>query len=247
MSRPRSSSALRAPPANARAEQHAEWTSVRATRRFEERALFERFALDRNPISLEPLVERFMPLARQLARRYRSSGEIEDLEQVAAIGLVKAINRFDPERGLAFSSFVRLERATDELAMELGRAPTVTELAQRIDSTVEQVLETRQAATARRAGSLDQPCPETDDRPDIGMEVAVDEAGFATAEESATLNELLGCLTERERLVLELRFRNDLTQRQIGEITGISQMQVSRVIRHAIAQLQTAADSSAGS
>ena len=251
--------------------QHAQWSSVQRTRQAEELALFERFALDHSPATLEPLVERYLPLARQLARRYRNSAEVEDLEQVAAIGLVKAIKRFNPHRGLAFSTFAfptivgelkrylrdrswsvkvprslqetsaRLERATAGLAMELGRAPTVAELANRTGSSVEQVLEARQAATARRAVSLDLPGPEGDDRRDSGFDVAIDEAGFATAEQSATLAGLLGCLTPRERRILELRFRDDLTQSQIGDIVGISQMHVSRTIRRAITQLQNAA------
>ena len=251
--------------------QHAQWSSVQRTRQAEELALFQRFALDPSPATLEPLVERFMPLARQLARRYRNSAEVEDLEQIAAIGLVKAINRFDARRGLAFSTFAfptivgelkrylrdhswsvkvprslqetsaRLERATAELAMELGRAPTVAELAKRTDSSVEQVLEARQAATARHAVSLDLPGPEGDDRRDGGFDVAIDEPGFVTAEYSATLAELLGRLTARERRVLELRFRHDLTQSEIGDIIGISQMHVSRTIRRAIEQLQKAA------
>ena len=144
--------------------QHAQWSSVQRTRRAEELALFERFALDHSPATLEPFVERYLPLARQLARRYRNSAEVEDIEQVAAIGLVKAIKRWNPHRGLAFSTFAfptivgelkrylrdrswsvkvprslqetsaRLERATAGLAMELGRAPTVAELANRTGS-----------------------------------------------------------------------------------------------------------------
>ena len=165
----------------------ADWTNQRRERQAEERALFARLAVDRSPATRDALVERFMPLARQLARRYRDGYELEDLEQVLAIGLVKAIGRFDPDRGLAFSTFafptimgglrhhlrdhgwsvrvprdlqelyVRVERATGDLVTEFGRAPTAAELADRVGSSVEQVLETRQATTARRADSLDQP------------------------------------------------------------------------------------------
>ena len=249
----------------------ADWAHRRQVRQAEERALFARLAEDRSPATRDALVERFMPLARQLARRYGGGYELEDLEQVAAIGLVKAIGRFDPERGLAFSSFafptimgelkrhlrdhgwsvrvprdvqeryVRVERATGELATELGRAPTVAELAERAGSTVEQVLEARQATTARRADSLDQPRNGGDDPDAAGIEIAIDEAGFATAEHAAVLDDLLGCLTARERLVLRLRFGEDLTQSEIGEVVGVSQMHVSRLIRRAISQLQDAA------
>ena len=250
---------------------HAEWTHRRLVRQTEERALFERLAEDRSPATRDALVERFMPLARQLARRYRGGHELEDLEQVAAIGLVKAIGRFDPERGLAFSTFafptiigelkrhlrdhgwavrvprgvqevyVRVERVTGELATALGRAPTAAELAERIGSTVEQVLEARQARTALRADSLDQPWNGSEDPDAAGIEIAIDETGFAAAEDVAVLDDLFGCLSERERLVLRLRFVDDLLQSEIGEILGVSQMQVSRLIRRAIAQLQVAA------
>ena len=249
----------------------ADWTNQRRERQAEERALFARLAVDRSPATRDALVERFMPLARQLARRYRNGYELEDLEQVAAIGLVKAIGRFDPDRGLAFSTFafptimgelrhhlrdhgwsvrvprdlqelyVRVERATGDLATELGRAPTAAELADRVGSSVEQVLETRQATTARRADSLDQPRNGAEDPDAAGIEVAIDEVGFAAAEDAAVLDDLLKVLSERERLVLQLRFGEDLTQSQIGEIAGVSQMQVSRLVRRAIAQLQDAA------
>jgi RNA polymerase sigma-B factor len=240
-------------------------------RQAEERALFARLAEEGTPAARDAIVARFMPLARQLARRYRSADELDDLEQVAALGLVKAIGRFDPERGLAFSSFafptivgelkrhlrdhgwavrtprdvqdvyIRVERATGELATELGRAPTVAELAERTQSTVERVLEARQAVTARRAVSLDQPRYGSDPDDAAGLEVAVEDAGFAAAEDSAMLAGLMGHLSERERHVLRLRFDEDLTQTQISEIVGVSQMQVSRMIRGAMAQLQDAA------
>jgi RNA polymerase sigma-B factor len=250
---------------------HAQWAHAQRVRRAEERALFARLAEDPSPASRDALVERFMPLARQLARRYSGSYELEDLEQVAAIGLVKAIGRFDPERGLAFSTFafptimgelkrhlrdhgwsirvprslqevfVRLDRATAELAMALGRAPTAAELAERVGSTAEQILEARRAATAFRADSLDQPRNVGDDLDAAGIDVAIDEAGFAVAEDAAILDGLFACLSARERLVLRLRFEDDLTQSEIGEIVGVSQMQVSRLLRRAIARLQAAA------
>ena len=249
----------------------ADWAHRRQVRQAEERALFARLAEDRSPATRDALVERFIPLARQLARRYGGGYELEDLEHVAAIALVKAIGRFDPERGLAFSSFafptimgelkrhlrdhgwsvrvprdvqeryVRVERAAGELATELGRAPTVAELAERVGCTVEQVLEARQATTARRADSLHQPRNGGDDPDAAGIEIAIDEAGFATAENAAVLDDLLGCLTARERLVLRLRFGEDLTQSEIGEVVGVSQMDVSRLIRRAISQLQDSA------
>jgi RNA polymerase sigma-B factor len=243
----------------------------RQTARAEERALFLRMAQDPSPAARDALVERFMPLARQLARRYHTAAELEDLEQVAAIGLLKAIKRFDPERGLAFSTFafptiagelkrylrdhswsvrvprrvqelhIRLQRETGELSSRLGRAPTVSELATHVDCTVEQVLEARQAVTARRPASLDAPPRGTDDPGEPGIDVAIDDAGFAAAEDAAVLGDLMAILPERERLVLRLRFEEDRTQTEIGEIVGISQMHVSRLIRRALERLQAAA------
>jgi RNA polymerase sigma-B factor len=238
------------------------------TPRTNEQRLFARLAVDRGPAARDAIVEQFMPLARQLARRYRNVEDIEDLEQVAAIGLLKAIDRFDPERGLAFSSFAfptivgelkrhlrdrgwavrppraiqeraaRVELAANALVAELGRSPTVSELAERVGSTVEQVLEAMRAAHARHASSLDQPRP-TDNR---GREIAIDEPGFATAEDADLLDSLMRGLSERERELLHLRFAEDLTQSQIAKTLGLSQMHVSRMIRAAIEKLHTASE-----
>jgi RNA polymerase sigma-B factor len=242
-----------------------------ALRRDEERALFARLASEDGPAARDAIVERFLPLAHQLARRYRNVEDIEDLDQVAAIGLVKAIDRFDPERGLAFSSFAvptilgelkrhlrdrgwavrvprqlqelatRLESLSNELVAQLGRSPTAAELAEGTGSTIEQVLEALQARTARRAVSLDQP-PHDADEPDArGLEIAVDEAGFSIAEDAAVLDGLLGELSERELQILRLRFSEDLTQSEIGRIAGLSQMHVSRTLRASLQRLRETA------
>jgi RNA polymerase sigma-B factor len=245
----------------------------RFRRRRDDRALFERLDRDGDPAARAELVERYLPLARYLARRYRGGSEdLDDLEQVAAIGLVKAIDRFDVERGPAFSSFafptivgelrrhfrdhgwsVRVPRDIKELFLrveslatamsgELGRAPTVCELAGRADATVEHVLDAMQLATARHAVSLDQPRPDGEDSDAPAYEVATEEAGFAAAEAAAMLEDLLRLLPERDRLILTLRFRDDLLQWQIAQATGFSQMHVSRLIAHSIATLQRAAE-----
>jgi RNA polymerase sigma-B factor len=247
-------------------------TATPAARRAEERALFERLASDRTAATRDAIATRFMPLARQLARRYRNVEDLDDLEQVAAIGLINAIDRFDPTRGLAFSSFavptilgelkrhlrdhgwsvrvprdaqelsMHLDRASQDLIAQLGRSPTVAELADRTASTLEQVLEALQAGRARHAVSLDQPVH--DDEPDSpGPEIAVEEAGFATAEDAVTLKRMLRELTEREEQLLYLRFHEDLTQSEIGALVGLSQMQVSRLLRNALGRLQTNASS----
>ncbi len=220
------------------------------------------------------LVDRFLPLARQLARRYQRGGEqLDDLNQVASLGLLKAIDRFDPARQTAFSSFavptilgelkrhfrdrgwsvrvprdlqelaVKLEPTTESLQRELGRAPTLAELARRLDTTIELVLEAREAAAAYRAVSLDRPRDDDDDGTDpLGDAVGAEDPGFAVAENAATVERLMRVLSEREREVLRLRFAEDLTQAEIGMRVGVSQMHVSRLIRQAVRRLREAAE-----
>ena len=220
----------------------------------------------------EALVERFLPLARQLARRYaRSSEPLDDLVQVASVGLLKAIGRFDPTRPTAFSSFavptilgelrrhfrdkgwwlrvprdlqelsVRVERVTDDLESELGRAPTPDEIARRIGVRTEQVLDAREAAASYRAVSLNRPREDAEAGDDLVDVIGVEDPGYHLADEAATVERLISVLSDREREVLRLRFAEDLTQSEIGARVGVSQMHVSRLIRHAIAQLRQAA------
>ena len=219
----------------------------------------------------DALVERYLPLARKLARGYRGRDDADDLEQVAAIGLLKAIDRFDPNRGLAFATFafptilgelkrhfrdrgwlvrvprsvqelvVRIERVTTELSAGLGRAPTVAELAERADASTEAVLEALQASTARHPDSLDQ-SREDDERPRaISQQVAVNEPGFARVDDAEQLGGLLRVLAPRERMIVELRFREDLLQSQIATRVGLSQMQISRSLRHSVELLRDTA------
>jgi RNA polymerase sigma-B factor len=225
-----------------------------------------------DPAARKALVERFLPLARQLARRYQHGGELlDDLNQVASLGLLKAIDRFDPARQTAFSSFavptilgelkrhfrdtgwsvrvprdlqelaVRLEPVSEQLARELGRAATLAEIAERTGTTLEQVLEAREAAGAYRAVSLDRPRDEDDESGEGGLVVGVEDPGFSVAEDAATVQRLMRVLSEREREVLRLRFEEDMTQAEIGIRIGVSQMHVSRIIRQAIARLREAA------
>lgn len=218
------------------------------------------------------LVERYLPLARRLARRYQRSDEPqEDLMQVASLGLVKAVDRYDSSRETAFSSFavptilgelrrhfrdrtwsvrvprelqelvLRVDKTAASLSSEHGRAPTVAEIAAAMEVSEEQVLEALQAAGAYRVGSLDAPRAgggEDSARESVGDAIGVREGGFERAEERATLGPLFAHITERERLVLTLRFVEDLTQAEIGEQIGVSQMQVSRLIRQALARLR---------
>ena len=246
----------------------------RAARAQEDRRLLIRYHREGDPAAREQLVTRFLPLARQLARRYQRGGEqLDDLIQVASLGLLKAIDRFDPARETAFSSFavptilgelkrhfrdkgwsvrvprdlqelaVKVDRVGDEMSRELGRAPTPAELAERTGTTLEQVLEAREASAANRAVSLDRPRSEDEEEGDSFADAfgAVD-PGFGLAEDSATVERLMRVLNEREREVLRLRFAEDLTQSEIGQRVGVSQMHVSRLIRQSIARLRDEAD-----
>ena len=126
---------------------------------------------------------------------------------------------------------------------ELGRAPTVEELAQRAGITAEQVLEAREASSAYRAVSLDRPRTEDDESgPAVADSMGGEDPGFRRAEDAATVDQLLRVLAPREREVLRLRFVEDLTQQEIGDRIGVSQMHVSRIIRQAVARLRAAAE-----
>jgi RNA polymerase sigma-B factor len=262
------------PPASGAYPLRADASEDRIARAREDRRLLVRLHRHGDMAAREALVDRFLPLARQLARRYQHGGEqLDDLIQVASLGLLKAIDRFDPARETAFSSFavptilgelkrhfrdkgwsvrvprdlqelaVRVERLSDELGRELGRAPSIAELAEHIGVSSEQVLEAREAAAAYRAVSLDRP-RDDDDEGDGGIaeHVGVEDPGFDVAEDAATVDRLMRVLSEREREVLRLRFAEDLTQSEIGARVGVSQMHVSRLIRHAVAQLRDAAE-----
>jgi RNA polymerase sigma-B factor len=230
-----------------------------------------------NEVVRTTLVRRFMPLARSLARRYeRSSEPFDDLLQVAALGLVKAIDRFDPERGNAFVSFavptilgelrryfrdccwdvhvprgtqertLKLEEAERRLSCDRGKPPTVADLAQYLELDSERVLDAIAAAQAYGALSLDAPrTSKTGDRTTSYADVLgeVDER-YALVEDGVTIAGALKHIPARERLVVQLRFVEDLTQSEIAERIGVSQMQVSRLLRHALEQLRILARAS---
>jgi RNA polymerase sigma-B factor len=207
----------------------------------------------------ERAVRRYLPLARALAARYRHSDEpLEDLVQVACIGLLKAIDRFDPERGTAFASFavptilgelrrhfrdhtwavrvprdrqelyLRIERVRVELGSTLGRPPTVAELAKHLGAGEERVLQALELGRVCRAEPLETAAPVVDD-------------GFERAEDRAMLDELLRVLTPHEAQVVRLRFHEDLTQDAIAARLGINQMKVSRTLHRSLARLREAA------
>ena len=240
----------------------------------EDRRLLLRYHEHGDAAAREELVERFLPLARQLARRYQRTNEpLDDLMQVASVGLVKAIDRFDPKRGTAFSTYavptilgelkryfrdsgwavhvprgmqervLEVNRAVTELSRTLGRSPTPAELASETDLTLEEVLEAMEAATAHDSVALDAPrSSEEDEGESVAERLGAVDPGYELAEYSATLGPELSALPERDRLVLHLRFVEDLTQSEIAERIGVSQMHVSRLIRAALAKLRSEID-----
>ncbi|HEY1594649.1 MAG TPA: SigB/SigF/SigG family RNA polymerase sigma factor [Thermoleophilaceae bacterium] len=238
----------------------------------EDRRLLERYHRDGDHRARNALIERFLPLARQLARRYERQDEpLDDLLQVASMGLVKAIDRFDPTRGVAFSSFavptilgelkryfrdvgwavhvprgmqeraLEVNRAVTALSRTLGRSPTPAELADFMELTPEEVLEAMEAATAYDSVSLETPRPAgvEEEAVEFLERLGDEDPGYELAEYAATVAPELRALPERDRLVLHLRFVEDLTQSEIAERIGVSQMHVSRLIRRALEKVRT--------
>jgi RNA polymerase sigma-B factor len=232
--------------------------------------LFDRWQLHGDRRARDALVEQYLPLARSLARRYVRSGEpLEDLVQVASLGLVKAIDRFDPSRGLAFSAYavptilgelkrhfrdhtwslkvprgaqeraLKITKAHEQIIAATGRAPTVSELAQYLKLSDEEVLDGLLATQAHDSASLSAPRPSDDDPngPYLNALSGEDER-FELVDAAATIRGAVKCLRARERQILYLRFGEDLTQTAIAKRIGVSQMQVSRLLRNSLARLQ---------
>ena len=226
----------------------------------------------RRPGLRAELVAEHLPLARYLARRMAQRSDLlPDVEQVAALGLLQAIDRFDPDRGVQFTTFAvptisgevrrhfrdngwcvhvprraqelqsALREAEGELAQELQRAPTVDELASRLDVPVERVLEAQEVAAAHSAISTD--ASDSGDHDSEGsvaepLPLPCAEDGYEQVEARALLRPALGQLSEREREVLAMRFVDEHTQVEIARVIGLSQMQVSRLIRGALDKLR---------
>jgi RNA polymerase sigma-B factor len=221
----------------------------------------------------EQVVVRCMPLVRQMASRYRYAGEqFEDLTQVACVGLLKAIDRYDPERGTGFARYavptmlgelkrhfrdkgwaVRVPRATQELALRvsealgtlparLGHSPRPRDVAEALGVSVEDVLEAMETATAYEATSLDAPrAAAADDEDWTRLEaLGAEEPGYELVDLEQALRGTLDALPARERTILKLRFEDDLTQAEIAERVGVSQMHVSRLLRRSLDRLSAA-------
>jgi len=232
--------------------------------------LFLRWQKQGDATAREQLMEQFMPLTRSLARRYgRSAEPFEDLLQVASLGLLKALDRFDPERGYAFASFavptilgemrryfrdcgwavhmprgaqeraLRVRDAQERLTNERGRAPTVSQLAEYLELDIEEVIDALQALLSYETVSLDAPPPGAEDEAvTCGEALGHEDERYELVELDATVSVVLEHLPPRERLVLRMRFVDDLTQTEIAERIGVSQMQVSRLLRRSLDQLR---------
>jgi RNA polymerase sigma-B factor len=217
----------------------------------------------------EQLVEAHLPLVEYLARRFRNRGEpLDDLVQVATIGLIKSVDRFDLERGVEFSTYatptivgeikrhfrdkgwairvprrlqelkLSLTKATSELSQKNGRSPTVAELANHLQMTEEEILEGLESANAYSAVSLDAPDGGDDDSPAVADSLGMMDDSLEGVEYRESLKPLLERLPPREKRILLLRFFGNMTQSQIAAELGISQMHVSRLLARTLAQLR---------
>jgi RNA polymerase sigma-B factor len=219
----------------------------------------------------DELVRRYLPLAETLARRYQYSGQpLDDLVQIASIGLIKSVDRFDTSRGVTFESYaiptilgelkryhrdlgwsVRMPRRLQEqalllkdafpvLAQELGRSPTVREIAQHTHMSEEEVLEAMDAQDAYATISIDAPLDDTGEAATLGDRLTTDDDDFEVAEGWAEFIPHLRKLPEREQRIIVLRFFHDRTQSQIADELGISQMHVSRLLAQTLRDLRDA-------
>ena len=225
------------------------------------------------------MIRRYLPFANTLTQRYRGASEsFDDLLQVASLGLVNAIDRFDPSRGVPFTAFAsptilgelkrhfrdrvwtvrvprslhdrmaEVEKAVDELSRNLQRSPSVAEIAARLGLAETEVLEVMEASHNRRPLSLDRPTGNEDpDEAPAAEWVGEEDAGYELVEGKAALDTALPGLDERERAVLRLRFVEDLTQSQIAERIGYSQMHVSRILRQTLKRIREQIEESGGS
>jgi len=245
---------------------HAERTAAERQRA---RDLFAELAKGADSSVRDELVRMHLPLVEYLARRFRNRGEpLEDLVQVATIGLIKSIDRFDLERGVEFSTYatptivgeikrhfrdkgwairvprrlqelkLTLTKATGELSQTLGRSPTVSELATHLNLQEEEILEGLESANAYSAVSLDATDSGDDDAPAVSESLGMVDEALEGVEYRESLKPLLDKLPPREKKILVLRFFGNMTQSQIAAELGISQMHVSRLLARTLTQLR---------
>jgi RNA polymerase sigma-B factor len=234
-----------------------------------DRELLRRYHKDGEIAARQELIERYLPLVRSLARRYAYRGEqLEDLVQVGSIGLIKAIDRFDLDRGVELTTYatpniigeikrhfrdkgwairvprglqelnVKLSRLMEDLTVQLERSPTIPELAKAAGVEEEEVLEALETGQAYSTLSLSAPGGGGEDDMDPLESLGELEHEYEVSEDRAVLEPGLAVLDERERRILHLRFFEGLTQSQIAQQVGISQMHVSRLIRRALEKVR---------
>ena len=235
--------------------------------------VFTDYASSRDSGLRDQLIEAHIGLAEYLARRFANRGEpLDDLVQVASLGLVKAVERFDPARGLEFTTFatptivgelkrhfrdkgwavrvprrvqelhLRITRVIDDLSNELGRSPNVDEIAVRAGTTEDEVIEAIDAGSAYRSTSLDAGRSDDDESPGLLGQLGDLDPELARSELRTTLGPLIAALPEREQVMLYLRFYEGLTQSEIAKRLGISQMHVSRLLARSLQQLRELGD-----
>jgi RNA polymerase sigma-B factor len=242
--------------------------------RAELRQKFAEYATTREPALRDELITAHIGLAEYLARRFANRGEpLDDLIQVASVGLLKAVDRFDPDRGLEFSTYatptivgelkrhfrdkgwavrvprrvqelhLRLAKVVNSLGQELGRSPTIEEIARNAEVSEEEVLEAIEAGHAYRFASLDAPAGGGDeDSGTLSSQLGEEDPAMEDIEHRVALSPLLATLPPRERTILHLRFFEGMTQSEIASRLGISQMHVSRLLARSLAQLREQAD-----
>lgn len=232
----------------------------------DEAELWRRYAQTHRRSDRNQLIERHMGLAHHIARRFSRHGVDDDIAQVAFLALVKAVERFDVARGVQFSSFagrtiegeikrhfrdaswsvrvprglkddyLRIEKARETLGHQLGRSPSPAELARYLDLETDTVLEAIAAGSAHTATSIDAPSNEPDGDP---RELGNVDPAFARVADAQLVERLMDALPPREREIVRLRFYEELSQAEIAERVGISQMHVSRLLRRSIEQMRT--------
>lgn len=237
----------------------------------ESRARFEEYRRTGDRTLRNELVEEHRWVAAHCARRFANRGEpTADLLQVAQLGVLKAVERYDPTFNVTFSTFavptvtgelrrhfrdatwpvhvprrvkelhLALGAAAEDLHHDLGRPPLVEEVAERVGATVDEVLEGMEAGAAYRSGSLSSPSERDDDAPLLDRMLGEDDAGLALADDRVTVMAVLAELPERERQILYLRYFEGRTQSEIGDEVGLSQVHVSRVLRATLDRLALA-------
>jgi len=238
--------------------------------RLDDKLLLKRYHEEGDLQAREPLIEQYMSLVRSLARRYSYRGEqLEDLVQIGAIGLIKAIDRFDLERGVELTTYatpniigeikrhfrdkgwsvrvprglqelnVQLSRLMEQLTVQLGRSPTIPELAKAAGAQEEEVLEALESGRAYSSLSLSTGSGgDGDEDLDPLESIGTEEHQYEVSEDRAVLAPGFRVLDERERKILQLRFFDGLTQSQIAQQVGISQMHVSRLIRRSLEKIR---------